>query len=169
MLDMRSVNWSEPNKSLQALAMYDTSALSKVSTNCIPVAIVARYTGNQTYINYVNSQMQEISTWNLLQRPGWSLINPTDVLPTGGDGCWLATGYGIWDVLETIDIIGDLLDSTVKQNLKILLQREFNGIADDWNVKRPWPFKTGTANTNQWIVQFSGLAGATLYLEVAGI
>jgi sulfatase modifying factor 1 len=122
------------------------------------IALTALYTGDARYIDYVNGQLAETATWDPLEREGLE------------GGAWLYTSWAIASLVEVMDIMGDLLEENVRTAVVALLQKEADGIVDDYIQKRQWFFKPRGVYvpdryaSNQYVILASGLGMASLYL-----
>ncbi len=164
-LDGRSKALEDEIREQFALAMSDFAACNHLAAALPTVAAAARLTGDATLRRHVVQQLQEMSNWRPLQRPGWTLYQPGNRLgPDGKDGSWLATGCGIRAILTTLDIMGDQLPAELRASFRPLLAAEIDAVVDDWKTKRPWFVRTDNAGTNQWVLPTEGLVRACLFL-----
>ncbi|MCX6130851.1 MAG: hypothetical protein NTX25_17565, partial [Proteobacteria bacterium] len=122
------------------------------------IALAARYTHEQKYIDFLNRQMEEKATWTPLDRKGLE------------GGSWLFDAWGIRSIIEVLDIADSLLKPETKNQISSLLQFETDRIYDDYTNKRQWFFRPGGIWTpdrhtsNQYIIVVSGMIQAALYL-----
>jgi hypothetical protein len=153
------------------LAMVDVSDAQTIQRELPLLAAAWWLTGDPAYPKRIADQLAETATWAPLQRPGWTLLSPSNKLPEGGDGVWLATGSGLVAICQVLEILpaGTLPDATV-QAARVQLAREIKLIHSDWDAKRGWFVREHVPGTNQWIVPASGMmvAAATLGREEAG-
>ncbi|MDX9980052.1 MAG: heparinase II/III family protein [Lentisphaeria bacterium] len=152
------------NAEVFALAMHDCRCGSMLGGRMVPIALAARLTGEAQYVDWVNRQLAEVATWSPLQRPGWTQYNPNATLPPGGDGNWLATGYSMKAIVQTLQLMGDRVPSDLRTSLRGLLQREIDSIRDDWASRRPWFVRANFPDTNQWVLPNMAMIYASLYL-----
>ncbi len=149
------------------LASNDVSTMRSMINELPLLAAVYRLTGDKKYLDYLDAQLQEMTTWNPFQRKGWTLRVGSKPLQKDGDGVWLATGTGIQIVVMTLDIMPKgSLSPKLDEALRATLKREMEYIIKDYKDKRPWYVKKDMVQSNQWIVPFSGLTLAALYLGV---
>lgn len=150
-----------------ALAMSDYAACNLLARTLPMIAAAWRLTGNEEFKAHLVAQLEEASGWSPLQRPGWTLYKPGNRLPADGkDGNWLATGCGVRAIVTTLDIMGDDVDSALREELQGLLETEIESIVDDWESKRPWFVRSNNAVTNQWVLPTEGLVRACLHLGI---
>jgi Heparinase II/III-like protein len=171
LLDSRVSSFPDdhPNKNVFALAMSDSNTFGNMREQLTRVALAARHLNNQTCINHVNAQLSEITgysgsqAWRAFQRPGWTKYDPANytALPAGGDGVWLATGWGIEAITATLDIMGSLVPSGLRTACEKLLREEADLVVDSWEKDIPW-FFTQTPQSNQWVAPITGLLQATV-------
>ncbi|MBC2602663.1 heparinase II/III domain-containing protein [Puniceicoccus vermicola] len=146
-----------------ALAMADTTATGIIIDEMPLVASAYRLTGDKSFLDYVIAQIDELCTWEPLQRPGWTLLKPSSVLPAGGDGVWLATGQGLLALCQTLDVLPpDSLPESTQAAVRALLDREIGFIVKDWADERPWYVRKQAVGSNQWVVPASGLVAASV-------
>ncbi|MGE9290695.1 MAG: heparinase II/III domain-containing protein [Puniceicoccales bacterium] len=144
-----------------ALAMADTTATGIIIREMPFLASVYRMTGDEEILDYIIAQINELATWEPLQRPGWTLLSPSSRLPAGGDGVWLATGQGLLALSQTLDLLpDDSLPEPTQEALQALFDREIGLIARDWADERPWYVRNQAAGSNQWVVPATGLVAA---------
>ena len=164
-LDGRSKALEDEIKETFALAMSDFSACSTLAGELPTVAAAAVLSGDAALRAHVIAQLQEMTRWSPLQRPGWTLYAPGHRLPKDGqDGNWLATGCGVRAIVTTLAIMGDRVDDELRAALDALLAKEIAGVVDDWQVKRPWFVRGNNPITNQWVLPTEGLVQACLHL-----
>lgn len=155
------------NARLFVCASADVSA-SRWLLNELPLLAAAyRLTGDRRYLDYLDKQLAEVTTWDPLQRPGWTL-RPDSVEPlkAGGDGVWLATGNTITALVLMLDILPPAsLKPELKAKLDAQLKREMERTLKDWQDQRPWYVKQEKVESNQWVVPASGMLLAALTLD----
>lgn len=149
-----------------ALAMSDFGACNTLSNELPLLAAAHRLTGEASFLDRTVAQLEEMTTWSPLQRPGWTLYAPGNRLPADGkDGNWLATGCGVRGIADTLETLPDgALTPELKTKLFALLEKEVAGVVDDWQTKRPWFVSSNNPVTNQWVLPTEGLIRACLVL-----
>jgi hypothetical protein len=157
------------NAEVFALAMADSAQAHYVRTRGVSLAIAAAYMNDSDCLARSIEILRAMSSHTPLQRPGWTAYLPYQVLPPGGDGVWLATGWGISGIVDMLSILGDRVPSDLQAELNVLLRREVLQIVSDWADRRPWYVKGRMAQSNQWIEPSVGLARATLFLGDPGL
>jgi hypothetical protein len=154
-------------RSMFALAKSDNVAAVGINGELPLLAVAYRWTGDETFKARVIAQLEETATWSPLQRPGWSLKAPSSepLPPKFHDGCWLATGWCIRAIADTLEIMpAGSLPQPLIDKLHSLLAREIAGIVDDWRTKPSWFLRSNNPRTNQWMVPTEGLIRACLVL-----
>ena len=165
-LDGRTA-YSDPDmKEHFAFAMSDMRNAATAGAEMTLLAAAFRLTRDEAFAARSLAQLEEMSTWSPIQRPGWTCFAPDGRLPADGkDGNWLATGVGIRGIVDCIEIMPD---GTVPQKLldviTELLAAEIESVVDDWRVKRPWFVRADNPYTNQWVLPTEGLLRACIYL-----
>ncbi len=151
-----------------ALAMSDFAACSLLSAELPLLAAAYRLTGEDALRERVLAQLEEMTSWSPLQRPGWTLYTPGNRLPPDGkDGNWLATGCGVRALAATLDVLPkDAVSPVLRDKINALLEAEIAGVVDDWQSKRPWFVRGNNPVTNQWVLPTEGLVCACLVLGV---
>lgn len=149
-----------------ALAMSDFSACNSLANELPTLAAAYRLTGEAVFRDRVLSQLEEMTSWSPLQRPGWTCYEPGRHLPPDGkDGNWLATGTGIRAIADTLEILPEgTVSPDLRARLEKLLASEIDSIVDDWKTKRPWFVAANNPITNQWVLPTEGLVRACLVL-----
>ncbi len=161
---------SHPNKLIFGLAMADCHAnfpirmfdasLRVISENC-PDAL-----------SYIVSQLSEITgyntgrpAWHPLQRPGWTKYDYNDYTPLGeeneGENVWLATGWDLFAIIDTLVMVGDRLDAELKEKCIEFIKDEIDVIDKSWNTSMPW--YCAYPGSNQLVLPNAGLLYACLY------
>lgn len=173
-MDTRVGNFpaSHPNKEVFALAMADKALLYKIKAPLISAAVSARDSGTPAAIDFVHDQLAVIvghgsnPGWSPLQRSGWTKFDVADLdpLPPEGDGVWLATGFGLHAILDTIQIMGDLLDDDLRESCIEFIHGEIDLVEHSWYRKIPHYVRSQSADSNQWIIPSSGLLYACLFV-----
>lgn len=167
-LDGRSNALEDEIRETFALAMADFAACNALAQELPGLAAAHRLTGDQVFFDRIVAQLEEMTAWSPLQRPGWTLYAPGHRLPPDGkDGNWLATGCGVRAIADTLAILPeDALDTGLVARIHTLLETEIAGVVDDWQQKRPWFVRTDNPVTNQWVLPTEGLVRACLVLDV---
>lgn len=165
-LDSRALRLEPEIQETFALAMADANACAVVSAELPTLAAAYRLTGDDAFKDRVIAQIEEMTTWSPLQRPGWTLYAPGHRLPPDGkDGNWLATGPGVRAIADTFEILPNgTISADLEERLRKLLASEIESIVDDWKTKRPWFVRGNNAITNQWVLPTEGLVRACLVL-----
>ncbi len=146
-----------------SLASFDSNAGSNLAAGLPLVAAAGVLTGEPAFHDHVRAQLAELTTWRPLQRPGWSLAANPRELPPEGDGPWLATGWIIRAIADTLEFCPPgVIDENLREQLDALLDSEIGRIAADWRNETPWYVQRGLANSNQWVVPAEGLVRACL-------
>ena len=90
---------SKPQRSLLCPHPISNCAKGTASTAAVELPLVAaayRVTGEAEFRDRALAQLQEMTRWSPLQRPGWTCYQRGNRLPPDGkDGAWLATGSGV--------------------------------------------------------------------------
>ena len=147
-----------------ALASYDANAAAALSQELPVIAAAVRFSDDETLLPHLRAQLAEIATWRPLQRPGWSLASHPRELPPAGDGPWLATGWDIRAIADTVELLPSAaLDSELRGRLDALFDAEIARIAADWRAGLPWYVQRHMANSNQWVIPAEGLVRACLF------
>ncbi len=165
-LDGRS-NALEPEiRETFALAMSDFGANRMLADELPLLAAAFRLTEDPALLDRLVAQLNEMTAWSPLQRPGWTLYHPGARLPADGrDGNWLATGMGVRAIADTLEILSrNGLDTTLLAKLDTLLNAEIKSVVDDWETRRPWFVADENPITNQWVLPTEGLIRACLTL-----
>lgn len=163
-VDSRASLLNGKAKETFALAMSD-SHLTGSLVDWLPVSAAAyRLSGDGAIKTWIVNQLSEISSWDKLQRPGWTLTTPVGTrLPESGDGSWLATGWGVRAIADTLEILPENdVPSDIKSKIDDLLIREIKEITADWELKRQWFVKNGAVTSNQWVLPTTGLIRACI-------
>lgn len=165
-LDGRAIPLEPEIKETFALAMSDSNACAVMTSELPTLAAAYRLTGDAAFRDRIVAQLEEMTTWSPLQRPGWTLYAPGRRLPPDGkDGNWLGTGWGIRAIADTLEILPEgAISTSLRRRLDKRLANEIDSIVDDWNVKRPWFVRGNNAITNQWALPTEGLVRACLVL-----
>jgi hypothetical protein len=149
-------------RELAALAHSDCGTNGATSRELEILACAYRATGEPVFLDRILEQLQEMTTWSPLQRPGWNYAKPG---PDGKGGAWLATGAGVHAIVHTLSLLpAEVVPDPLLDGLAGLLEKEIEEIADDWAAKRTWFIRTNNAITNQWIAPTAGLVQACLFL-----
>ena len=152
------------NGEIYALSIADCSQADFLRTSGVKLAVAAVYYNDANYLQRVLEILREFVSHSPLQRPGWTAYTPTAIVPAGGDGVYLATGWGIQGIVEILSILGDRVPVDLRNDLRDLLRKEVRQISSDWADKRPWYVKSKFYQSNQWIEPNLGLIRACLCL-----
>lgn len=146
-----------------SLAYADSSAGAVLSLELPIVAAAYTLTGDASFKAHTLEQIEELVSWDPLQRAGWTLRSRKDALPNGGDGVWLATGWLIRALADAMDLLPEnTLSEALQAQVEALMAREIQTITSDWSDERPWYVKQAQVNSNQWVVPIEGLIRACL-------
>ena len=160
LVDLRPVE----RRDMWQLANVDTIQTSYLVSSGLSLAIVAKNTKNPNYLAKCIEMLEEVNKYKPLQRPGNTYADPKVPILPGGDGVWLATGWGIDAIVDMLTILGDDVPADLRERLRLQLWEEVQRIVDDWLARRPWFVKSRNAISNQWIVPTIGLIKACLFL-----
>lgn len=151
---------------LHALSTADNLACRLLADELPLLAAAYRLTDDALFLERALAQLEELTSWAPLQRPGWTLFDPRHKLPPdGNDGCFLGTGCGLRAIVQTLALLPSAsVGASLRGRLEARLAAEIAGIVDDWRTGRTWFFKTHNAITNQWAVPVEGLLTACLAL-----
>lgn len=69
------------------------------------IAAAYRITGKKELLDHLIKQLDEISSWRPIQRPGWNINMNTKSHSGKRNGVWLGTGYTILGVLLSLDML----------------------------------------------------------------
>lgn len=146
-----------------ALAMSDNETSKQLWDELPFLAAAYLLKPEPALLDRIKAQLVEVNSWTPLQRPGWTLYRPDHDLPDdGNDGVWLATGFALAALAQTLLILPhgtlppDLLQATHDQ-----LKREAVRIVNDWTEARVWFVRDQAVFSNQWVVPNCGLVMAT--------
>ena len=161
------------NRDLVALAYYDCDQADFLRSKVVELAIAARYSerfsDDQSFKNKLIQILRSVTKWRPLQRPGWTLTDPSITLSKDGDGPFLATSWGISGIVEILDIMGDRIPNDLRLELRNLLREEILEITKAWALKIPWYVKVNETESNQWVDPTSALLKACLFLNEASL
>lgn len=165
-LDGRSNALEDEIRQTFALAMSDFGACNALAGELPVLAAAYRLTGKEAFGERVVAQLEEMTSWSPLQRPGWTCYHPGARLPEDGkDGNWLATGCGVRAIGDALDIMPEgAIDPALRKRLDALLEKEVASIVDDWRTKRSWFISSDNPITNQWVLPTEGLVRACILL-----
>ena len=164
--DPRYATADESIREVFALARSDAMALSVIVRETSDVAAAYAMTGSRPYLDRLLAQLDELSTWDPLQRPGWSSFNTGKLPPPGGDGVWLATGRGIQACIDSLDLLPpDSVPAELRAKIVAMMKREIVRIEADWRAGRPWYVNGDAVYSNQWAFPMAGLVDASLWLN----
>lgn len=145
------------------LAMSDFFQTLEQADSLPLLAFAAREARDATLQKRVFAQLEEMSTWSPLNRPGWSLcqVGPP---PSANfnDGNWLGTGLGIRVITRTLNILGDETLADLRYSLETLLRTEVASVRDDFAAHRPWYWNSPVSN--QFVLPNTGVLQACLCL-----
>lgn len=163
-IDSRISLINEPEKTYFALAMSDMDLTRSLSSWLPTVAKGCALSGNTTLCTWATDQLEELSTWNKLQRPGWTLVSPPGTtLPPAGDGTWLATGWGVRAIADTLEILpAQYVSTALRSAINAQMAVEIAAVVDDWTVERQWFVALNAYTSNQWVLPTTGLIRACL-------
>ncbi|MDR1279409.1 MAG: heparinase II/III-family protein [Opitutaceae bacterium] len=147
-----------------ALALNDADTARYLATNLPLIAAASVLTGDLSLAEYAREQLAEMLTWAPFQRPGWSQNNDTPVLPDGGDGSWLATGFMTRAIADTVDFLPEnAVPPTLRQALTARLEEEIATVQADWKTKKNWFLRAQAVYSNQWALPIEGLIRAAIF------
>ena len=152
------------NKSARALAMSDCTQTYFLLQKAVPLAVAARFTGNQVYLDKVIEILRETALYVPLQRQGWSLGTASSTLKPKGDGPNMATAWGVSAIVDMLDILGPLVPADLRNQLRINLRNEVLLIVEAWALKLPWYVESRSVMSNQWTDPNVAMIKACLYL-----
>jgi hypothetical protein len=158
----------QPRQEWFGLAMSDCGTANTILNELPTLALAYRCTGEEVFRARIIAQLEETATWLPIQRPGWQLCvpDPAPVPADYWDGSWLATGWGIRGIADTLELMPEgSLPAELMDKLKALLRAEVQTITEDWKLHRGW-FRSGEGHpqTNQWVLPTEGLIRACLVL-----
>ncbi|MBC8010668.1 MAG: heparinase, partial [Burkholderiales bacterium] len=172
-LDPRAKPQSPEVREVFGLSMSDQNQAA-IASNEVPILAAASVLqlGGEALTRRLDDQLAEMATWSPLQREGWTLAsrdaklryNPAgERLPVNDGNSWLATGWGVRAIVDTLEILGDdPLGQKHRPALLVLLAKEVGFISDDWRQKRPWFVQSNMTRTNQWMLPTEGLIRACI-------
>lgn len=152
-----------------ALAMADCGQGDYLRRNGVLLAVFARLFNREDCLAKCVDMLEAFCGHKPLQRPGWTAYTPEARLPSGGDGVWLGTAWGIQGISEMLWILGDRVPPKLRSDLRLLLKEEALRITEDWRLQRPWYVKSGEFQSNQWIEPSVGLIRACLIAQDADL
>ena len=152
------------NKSARALAMSDCTQTYFLVQKAVPLAVAARFTGNQVYLDKVIEILRETALYVPLQRQGWSLGTANATMHPEGDGPNMATAWGVSAIVDMLDILGPLVPMDLQDQLKKNLRNEVHLIVKAWALKLPWYVQSRSVMSNQWTDPNVAMIKACLYL-----
>ncbi|QYY36044.1 heparinase II/III family protein [Ruficoccus sp. ZRK36] len=146
-----------------SLARTDIMVTAAVLSRCERMASAYVLSGDKAFLDHALEQMEELTTWDPLQRPGWSSYGKHGKYTD--DGVWMATGRGMLACVVFIDSLPpEAIPADLKAKMDALLKREIKYVVDDWKSEKGWFVKAKAVFSNQWVIPLSGLVGATAYL-----
>ncbi|MBC2600196.1 heparinase II/III domain-containing protein [Puniceicoccus vermicola] len=148
-----------------ALSFADIDIAYGMAAKLPRMAACARFTQDAELGQYVADQLMIISTWDPLQRPGWSLRNNNRItIPADGDGAWLGTGWMIRAITDSMALLPDEYKTPeLEEAVHHRLNEEIDSLMDDWNTKRQWFFRVEAASSNQWVMPSEAMIRASLF------
>ena len=164
--DTRATEALGERREIFALAMSDFFASSRMAESLPLIAHCGVSNNDELLVKHVEEQLEEMTTWTPLQRPGWTLFRPGEPpAEDHNDGSWLATGVGVWAIVETLGVLGNLVDADLRGRLDILLESEIETVFADFTTQRQWFTRgNGVPACNQWVLPLCGLVEAAVYL-----
>jgi hypothetical protein len=123
-LDSRSRLLEDEIRETFALAMSDFIAARDLANELPLLAAAFRLTGAAAFRDRINVQLEEMSNWSPIQRPGWTLYARGKRLPPDGrDGNWLGTGCGVRAITQCLSLMpSGSVDAALVQRLRRLLE-----------------------------------------------
>jgi len=164
MLDSRSNN-AGANAEVFALSMSDCNQMNYFRTRGINLALLAAISNDPQYLQACIQMLTIISKFNPLQRPGWTLYDKNRIMPTEGDGVWLATAWGMSGIVDMLTILENNIPIDLKRELDKLLINEIYRVIHDFAFEIPWYVKSDTYTSNQWIEINVALVKSCMYLK----
>lgn len=150
-----------------ALSLADARIADGLSRRLPMIAAAGVLTGDPTLFDYVCAQLEEVATWDRLQRPGWSLTNSKLKLPPGGDGAWLGTGWAVRAIVDTVAVLPpQTLSPELLAALKARVGAEVEAVVEDWEHKRSWFIANESVYSNQWVLPSEALVLGSLFAGV---
>ncbi|MDP0497774.1 MAG: heparinase II/III family protein [Verrucomicrobiota bacterium JB024] len=150
------------------LASSDSQAGSVVAVEMPKVAAAYVLTQDPAFLAYLTEQLEEMTTWEPFQRPGWTLRSKSargETLSERGDGVWLATGWDIRAVADTLEILPPhSLSPELRAKLDARIENSMTRILADFEEGVPWYVQSRKVMSNQWVVPVEGLIRATVFL-----
>ncbi len=162
-LDKRGADLNSGISGPYALAQSDANSCGMLAQDELPTLAAAfRLSGTESYRTRVIAQLDEMATWQPLQRAGWAEDgNASD----GNDGNWLGTGWGIRAIADALEIMPPAsIPDELRARLEALLAAEIAAIVQDWEEQRPWFVQFDNPRTTEWVVPTEGLVRACLVL-----
>lgn len=148
------------------LSQADNNAGALLKGELPRLAAAAVLTGETPLRERVLDQLEELATWEPLERRGWTLRNSKPHF-TGDDGAWLGTGWLVRAIADSVDLLGpESLPPKLRAALDARLEAEIAAMDQDWVKKRTWYFRSQAAHSNQWILPQEALVRACLVLGV---
>ena len=167
--ELRAQKMPMPQREVFALAMNDQHLAGILAQELPLLAAAWKLTGDPAFRSRLIDQLEETATWSPLQRAGWGMAGNAAPLPPSDGNTWLATGYGIRALADTLEMLpgDDDIPPALRARLHDLLRKEIATIVDDWKNQRPWfTHREGNPRTNQWTIPASGLVLACLAVGV---
>jgi hypothetical protein len=150
------------------LASSDAQAGSVVAVEMPKVAAAYVLTQDPAFLAYLSAQLDEMTGWEPFQRPGWTLRSKAargESLPERGDGVWLATGWDIRAVADTLEILPPAsLSPELRAKLNARIENSMTRIFTDFEEGVPWYVQSRKVMSNQWVVPVEGLIRAAVFL-----
>lgn len=140
-----------------ALSLSDSDGAKKIANFLPAVAMAARLSGDTALRDYAVAQLTELSTWNPLQRAGWSGGSATR-------SAWLGTGWAVRAIVQTVALLPEgSVSPELRAALEKLFEDEIAGIREDWRTKRAWFVRIEAVSSNQWVLPLEALALASIF------
>jgi hypothetical protein len=163
--DRAKMMTNKANAKMFAMASCDVGNSNLIFNELPLLAAAYRLTRDDKYLDYIKRQLEEIVSWDELQRQGWTLRPESVNNFKPRDGVWLATGHTIAGISLMLDILPETsINGELKLKLDELFKRELKLAVSDWTAAVPWYVRSKKIESNQWIVPASGILLASLYL-----
>jgi len=153
------------NRDAYALARADVNQAAYLRQYGVELAVVLAWRKDPALLARAIALLEAFTDHRPLQRPGSTLSSDAMTMPSGGDGVWLATAWGISGIVEMLDLLGDQVPAPLRANLDALLREEVVPICEDWADRRPWFVRVHTPVSNQWLEPSLALVQACLHLK----
>ncbi len=157
------------NRDAYALARADVNQAAYLRQYGVELAVVLAWRKDPVLLARAVALLEAFTDHRPLQRPGSTLSSDAMTMPSGGDGVWLATAWGISGIVEMLDLLGDQVPAPLRASLESLLREEVMHICEDWADRRPWFVRVRTPVSNQWLEPSLALVQACLHLKDPGL